>query len=293
MATRRMFSKNIINSSRFLRMPMDSQLLYFHLSLNADDDGIVEAYPILKILGSAEDNLRVLAAKGFIRVLNEDLVTFITDWLENNKLRPDKKVDSIYKELLLQMVPDTELLEAKPRADTGKKTGGRPLVVQSPEKDAVGEDRVGEERLGEGSKVENRLVEDSYQNTNVVSTDKKSVDEQVIKAEVNGISPTDVNRLLGIFNNYTKGSLGKGSFNFGHKGYRRDAEKLIKLYGLEEACKMADQAIYSNLTNRFAPVITNPTEMLSKLPKLKASIAKSELDRQFEENKNKVRTATV
>ena len=106
MAERRMFSKRVIGSARFLKMPISTQCLYFHLGLNADDDGIVEAYTTIKQIGATEDDLKVLVAKGFCTVLNEDLVTYITDWRENNKLRADRKIDSIYKDLLLQMVPD-------------------------------------------------------------------------------------------------------------------------------------------------------------------------------------------
>ena len=43
MAERRMFSKKIVQSARFLKMPMTSQCLYFHLGMQADDDGVVEA----------------------------------------------------------------------------------------------------------------------------------------------------------------------------------------------------------------------------------------------------------
>lgn len=47
MAERRMFSARITESTRFLKMPATSQNLYFHLGLNADDDGVVEAYPVM------------------------------------------------------------------------------------------------------------------------------------------------------------------------------------------------------------------------------------------------------
>src|SRR3990167_5298731 len=127
MANRRMFSNRIINSARFLKMPIDSQNLYFHLGLHAYDDGIVEAYPIMRLLGSNEDNLKVLAAKGLIKILNEDLISFITDWQEHNLIRADRKVDSIYKHILLKIVPEIELLEPKPRSDVednSKRLGG-------------------------------------------------------------------------------------------------------------------------------------------------------------------------
>ena len=119
-----MFSKRIINSARFLKMPISTQCLYFHLGLHADDDGVVEAYTVVNSVGASEDDLRVLVAKGFVSVLNEDLVTYINDWCENNKIRADRKIDSIYKDLLLQVLPDVQLQQNRVRADVAKKLPG-------------------------------------------------------------------------------------------------------------------------------------------------------------------------
>lgn len=149
MAERRMFSKRVVGSARFLKMPISTQCLYFHLGLNADDDGIVEAYTTIKQIGATEDDLKVLVAKGFCTVLNEDLVTYITDWRENNKLRADRKIDSIYKDLLLQMVPDADVQQARRRADLKPlPEDGRPADVQvAPH----GPHRLGKDRLGKDS----------------------------------------------------------------------------------------------------------------------------------------------
>lgn len=149
MAERRMFSKRVVGSARFLKMPISTQCLYFHLGLNADDDGIVEAYTTIKQIGATEDDLKVLVAKGFCKVLNEDLVTYITDWRENNKLRADRKIDSIYKDLLLQMVPDADVQQARRRADLKPLAeDGRPLDVQGT---SHGPHRLGKDRLGKDS----------------------------------------------------------------------------------------------------------------------------------------------
>lgn len=147
MAQRRMFSKSIIESARFLRMPISSQALYFHLGIKADDDGVVEAYTVLRMTGSTEDDLRILSAKGLIIVLNDDLVSFITDWKEHNKIRADRKIDSIYKDLLVRILPDVDLIEQKQRADVKQldgqwTTNGQPM-------DGIGKDRLGKDRLGE------------------------------------------------------------------------------------------------------------------------------------------------
>lgn len=103
MAERRMFAKAVVNSARFLRMPQTSRLLYYDLGMAADDDGIVEAFTVIRTTGAAEDDLRVLAAKGFVTVLNDDLVSYIADWNTNNQLRKDRYHPSIYAELLVRL----------------------------------------------------------------------------------------------------------------------------------------------------------------------------------------------
>lgn len=103
MANRRMFSKTIIDSGRFLRMPPTSRLLYYDLGMAADDDGIVEAFSVLRATGATEDDLRVLSARKFVTVLNDDLVSYINDWHENNYIRPDRYTPTVHAELLVKV----------------------------------------------------------------------------------------------------------------------------------------------------------------------------------------------
>lgn len=173
MASRRMFSIRLINSARFLKMPISSQALYFHLGLMADDDGIVEAYNVIKTVGCTEDDLKILVAKDFVQVLNEDLVAYIKDWGENNSIRPDRKIDSIYKDLLVSVNPDVKLLEKRPRADVLKKKGQLVDVQRTNNgQHRIGKDRIGEDRLEEDSigevridKVNYQLIADMYNDT--------------------------------------------------------------------------------------------------------------------------------
>lgn len=157
MASRRMISRRVVNSAKFQKMPISSQALYFYLCLEADDDGVVEAYQVMRQTGCGEDDLRVLVAKGFVRVLNEDLVTFILDWREHNQLRADRKIDSIYKDLLISVIPDVKLLEAKPRADRKAKeikensdgtSQGRPV-------DGLVQDRIGQDSTEKNNNNDN------------------------------------------------------------------------------------------------------------------------------------------
>ncbi len=177
MANRRMFSCRIIGSARFLKMPISSQALYFHLGLHADDDGVVEAYNVIKQIGCSEDDLRVLVSKGFVQVLNEDLVSYITDWNENNYIRADRKIDSIYKDLLISMNPEIHLIEKRPRADAKTKLidttssvledendNGQPMdnqwTTNGQSTDGIGKDRLGKDRLGKDRLGKDRLGED-------------------------------------------------------------------------------------------------------------------------------------
>lgn len=50
--------------------------------------------------GTTEDDLKVLASKGFIRILNEDLVAYILDWNKNNQIRKDRYHEGVYKDLI-------------------------------------------------------------------------------------------------------------------------------------------------------------------------------------------------
>ena len=144
-----MISLKIIDSARFIKMPISTQAFYFHLIARADDDGVVEAFNVMRTLGTSEDDLKVLISKGYVEVLNEDLVTFIMDWHEHNLIRSDRKVDSVYKPLLLQIIPDLRLVESTVRADRKGVVGtsrGRPL-----DNHGTAEDRLGKVRLGKVS----------------------------------------------------------------------------------------------------------------------------------------------
>jgi hypothetical protein len=100
MAARRMFAKSVVESARFLKMPVSSQNLYFHLGMNADDDGVVEAYAVMSLIRAHEDDLKVLLSKGFIRILNEDLVSYIKQNVKLESLL--EKV--LYHECLIRLI---------------------------------------------------------------------------------------------------------------------------------------------------------------------------------------------
>ena len=141
MAERRMFSKSVIGSARFLRMPASSRLLYYDLGMHADDDGVVEAFAVMRTTGATEDDLRVLATKGFVSVLNDDLVTHITDWNRNNLIKKDRYHPSLYRNLIVQISDGTNL-----------EPTWNPSGTQTEPEVRVGKDRLGKARVNEADK---------------------------------------------------------------------------------------------------------------------------------------------
>lgn len=98
MAHKRMFSKDITESDAFADMPLSTQALYFHLGMEADDDGFVNnAKKIQRGIGASPDDLNLLIAKNFIIPFKSGVVV-IKHWRINNTLRNDRKNDTKYSE---------------------------------------------------------------------------------------------------------------------------------------------------------------------------------------------------
>lgn len=152
MAERRMVSKTIMQTQKFLRLPLETQALYVHLVINSDDDGIVEAFPVVRMIGASEDSLGLLVIKQFIKPLNQDMVYFITDFNEQNKIRPDRHKPSIHRDLAIQQLglevdgsrlvePGKVVLEIKEECQTvdGQVTDKCPHSIG---KDSIGKDSI-------------------------------------------------------------------------------------------------------------------------------------------------------
>ncbi|OUP23735.1 hypothetical protein B5F28_10410 [Gemmiger sp. An194] len=97
MGHKRMFSLNVVDTDKFMDMPTSTQALYFHLGMHGDDDGFVSSpRKIARAAGCNEDDLKLLAAKGYI-IPFESGVVVITDWTLNNTLRNDRYKATVYQ----------------------------------------------------------------------------------------------------------------------------------------------------------------------------------------------------
>lgn len=104
MAERRMFAKTVIESDLFLDMPQSTQLLYFHLSMRADDDGFINnPKSIMRNVKCNDDDLKLLIAKQFIIPFETGIVV-ITHWKIHNYIRNDRKHPTKYLEEFEQLI---------------------------------------------------------------------------------------------------------------------------------------------------------------------------------------------
>lgn len=98
MAERRMFTKRITESDAFLDMPSSTQMLYFHFSMNADDDGFVNnPKKIQKMCGASDDDFKLLIAKSFIILFDSGIIV-IKHWKMHNYIQADRYRPTDYAE---------------------------------------------------------------------------------------------------------------------------------------------------------------------------------------------------
>lgn len=156
MAERRMFAKTIVDSDMFIDMPVTARLLYYDLSMRADDDGFVNSpKKIMRMIGASEDDLRILFARNFV-IPFESGVVVIRHWKIHNYIRKDTYNETPYLEEKSRLISD--------------ETGAYVLAVDEPSTECIrsvyepstqvrlGKDSVGKDRIG---KSKDRIGKDT------------------------------------------------------------------------------------------------------------------------------------
>lgn len=93
-----MFSKSVVKTDAFLDMPLSTQALYFHLGMEADDEGFISSpKQVMRSVGASPDDYRVLMAKGLVFTFDSGICV-IRDWKVNNYLRSDRYKPTQYLE---------------------------------------------------------------------------------------------------------------------------------------------------------------------------------------------------
>lgn len=144
-----MMSKSIIKSDTFLDMPATTQNLYFHMLLDADDDGFINApKSIMRMIGAKDDDMKVLAAKQFV-IPFESGVVVIKDWKIHNYIQNDR-----YKPSTL---PERNLLNIQKDKTYTLKDDVSSMDTKCIQTVSIGKDRLGKDRLGKVREGKDRL----------------------------------------------------------------------------------------------------------------------------------------
>lgn len=123
MPQKRMFTKKITESDAFLDMPLSTQCLYFHLNMNADDDGFVNnPKTIMRTIGASDDDMKLLLAKAFLLIFESGVVV-IKHWWMHNTLKNDRYKPTDYQE-------EKQLLSQKENNSYTWKQNGNILETQ-------------------------------------------------------------------------------------------------------------------------------------------------------------------
>ncbi len=145
-----MFTQKIVESDDFCDMPLSAQALYFHLNMEADDDGFVNnARKTQRSIGASEDDLKLLIAERYVICFDNGVIA-IKHWRMHNTLRKDRYTPTAYHEQF-------EMLEIK---DNGVYTEKKDLGNQTATK-----------RQPDGNQVATQYSIDKY------SIDKYSIDK--------------------------------------------------------------------------------------------------------------------
>ena len=152
-----MFSKEITTSDRFVDMPASTQLLYFHLGMEADDDGFIgNARMLGRAYGASNDDIKLLQAKGFIIVF-ESGVTVVKDWNLNNQIRKDRLKPTIYQvEKNLLTLDNTGVYQLDNQMTTKPQPNDNQMTTKCPHR--LGKDRIEEYRIDEDREDKTPLV---------------------------------------------------------------------------------------------------------------------------------------
>lgn len=164
-----MFAKTIIDSDKFLDMPLSTQALYFHLSMRADDEGFISnPKKIMRMIGSDEDSMKLLIAKQFIIPFESGIVV-IKHWKIHNYIQSDRFKETIcteerkqlgYAENREYVKLDTECIHDVSSLETQYSIGKNSIDKISIDKDSIDSGKPQKHKHGEFKHV--LLTDDEY-----------------------------------------------------------------------------------------------------------------------------------
>ena len=145
MAERRMMAKSIIKSDQFLDMPSTTQNLYFHMLLDADDDGFINSpKSLMRVIGAKDDDMKLLIAKQFIIPFDTGVIVIkhwkIHNYIRKDRYNPNEQLLNEREQLRLNDKNEYEVTTNCMQSVNRMTTTGIPMVTTG--KDSIGKDSI-------------------------------------------------------------------------------------------------------------------------------------------------------
>lgn len=160
MAHRRMLNINLITSDDFSNLQHSAQVLYFHLNMEADDDGLVgNTVKLMRSLKIQKRSLDLLVDKGYAVVFNSGVVA-VSHWHCHNTLRKDRYIPTRYvnelSRLRLNSEGTYELIDfAEETGFFGQPCGNHARTQCSVDKNSIDKDSIAQCSVDNVSLAEN------------------------------------------------------------------------------------------------------------------------------------------
>lgn len=173
MAEKRMFSRKVIESDAFMSLSQSAQNLYFHLSMNADDDGFVDnASGIMAQTKTGQKDIDALIENGFLLHVSK-FVYVVVHWFINNNIQKDRFHPTLYKK-------EKDLLERT--GNIWQMISGTPMYTESSMDTENRLDQNRKEKDREGKKeIKNKYGE--YQNVFLTDEEYRKLHEEYPDAD--------------------------------------------------------------------------------------------------------------
>lgn len=173
MAEKRMFSRKVIESDAFMSLSQSAQNLYFHLSMNADDDGFIDnASGIMAQTKTGQKDIDALIENGFLLHVSK-FVYVVVHWFINNNIQKDRFHPTLYKK-------EKDLLERT--GNIWQMNSGTPMYTESSMDTENRLDQNRKEKDREGKKeIKNKYGE--YQNVLLTDEEYRKLHEEYPDAD--------------------------------------------------------------------------------------------------------------
>ena len=139
-----MMMKDVTSKNMFVTMSKGAQLLYFHLNMETDDDGVAEGQLVMNMIRARRSDMIELIENDYVTVLDESgWIVYVNDFHAFNSLGKYLVYPSVYRNALIARFPNIKNVLFTPKNN-----------ILSRRKGARSKERTDEGKIDEAKRVE-------------------------------------------------------------------------------------------------------------------------------------------